>query len=208
MRNKNLIGKLVLGFSLTFSLAYSTSEARGSNGDRGRASDRRDQRGGYDQRLETQQYAGRCIGGKKCGGSRNQLSIDLPTDVNVQRIEIFADDLVGSVHRGSLNVYLDGRLLGQALDVSPDSGKLFSFNVKSRNSAQLLVAANANDEVNVQWVKVYYSRENNGGHYDPGHGGGYYPGYGSSRLDFQGGCIGGEKCPGRLSELYLTDHNK
>lgn len=168
-----------------------------------------------------------CIGGSRCGGSRNDIRIPLDGGA-VYGIRFRAHDNVGDNSRGHLRVRLDDRVLERDIDVAKN-GEWYEVDARGARGRYLIFEAIADDEVVIEEVEIetgrgtygrdryrdddrnrdrYRDRYRNDDRYRDRNDRGRGRGRGYSRSgDWESypeaqGCIGGAQC-GRTEEIRV-----
>ncbi|MBX7232272.1 MAG: hypothetical protein K1X29_09330 [Bdellovibrionales bacterium] len=152
-------------------------------------------------------FSGGCLGGRVC--PNRYFIVNFSQGRTVQSIQFFANDRVGDRHTAVLNLFLDNILVAQNIDIKQD-GFLHSFNVNNIFARSLRFEAVADDEAQIDWIKVTYVPQDSGRGGDGRDGDGERDrdgrdrdrgDRGSEQMFFPGGCIGGA-C--RRSEIAMN----
>lgn len=135
--------------------------------------------------------AGGCIGGSECGKNGRRITLALE-DRPVLGIRFFAHDSIGERANGKLAVRIDETTIAYSIDIQRN-GKLHELDVDHIVGSKLVLETASKDEVDIKDIEVLYGRD-----------GGRRRGRGGPReITHQGGCIGGDECGGRYSEIRI-----
>jgi hypothetical protein len=138
--------------------------------------------------------AAMCIGGDECRKNGTRITIALE-NAPVLGVRFWAHDAIGVRADGKLHVRIDDASIASWIDVKRE-GKRHDLEVKNITGARLVIETASNDEVEVSEIEVLYGR-------GPGRGGTL-----PREITHVGGCIGGEECGGRRSEIRIPIHDR
>jgi hypothetical protein len=112
----------------------------------------------YRYRTQTQVAYGQdaCIGGRKCPyGSASSINVDLPYDAVITGVEFDAHDRIGSDYNALLRITANGMRLTNDVDVTNFLSH-YAFTINDVRASRLTISPAANDEAQVQNIRVYY----------------------------------------------------
>jgi len=140
--------------------------------------------------------AAACIGGDECRKNGRRITIALE-DRPVLGVRFYAHDSIGTKADGKLSVRIDDETVGFHVDVQR-AGKRHEFDVDNMFGSKLVIETANDDEVDIKDIEVLYGR-----------GGGRRGRGGSGRgwqreISDDGGCIGGEECGGRRTDIRIA----
>jgi len=99
-----------------------------------------------------------CIGGDLCHGDTAGYFVKFEEERYIERVSVYAHDLIGDVHQAKLELYVNGKLI-DSLDVLK-AGSTLDFHVNQMGSDVLLRSvhkdgASKGDETQIISVNIY-----------------------------------------------------
>lgn len=101
-------------------------------------------------------HDGGCIGGSRCGGSRNAIRIAL-RDRPVRDVRFDAHDDIGGSRGGRIRVRIDDTPIDRVLDISRSS-ESYTLDAGGIRGRELVIEPASNDEVEIREIEIRYGR--------------------------------------------------